>query len=313
MILSADPGHLPLRAGSIVLVYAVDDENKWAYGRLRGTDKMGRFPSEHTCPIDWSLDRFAGTNDNLTLPLSDSKNPDERNWRGPFHWMRQRGYALGPSWKETLGAGAAKARDDKARNMSASKAEIRTSTSFTVESSKAQMERSASRKPSSDKPSPGPALTAQVATAPLTATDTSTTIENEVEEATPMMLSPSLNEDAENTQVEEYQAGVSARSAHSAEEAPEAQIKTAIVLKSDPVKNVDVAADCPDIEQQEAVSAGVGHQEPEGYEHNGRDIAVDVENTETPAHQNPFIKPRLNLLARNDDIEYDWGDSDEEL
>jgi hypothetical protein len=51
-ILTAEPGNLPLRAGSVVLVYAIDDEDNWAYGRLSGTDIMGRLQMAFTCPLD---------------------------------------------------------------------------------------------------------------------------------------------------------------------------------------------------------------------------------------------------------------------
>lgn len=32
-----------------------------------------------------------------------------------------------------------------------------------------------------------------------------------------------------------------------------------------------------------------------------------------PTHEKPSIKPRLDVWTRDDNIEYDWGDSEEEL
>jgi hypothetical protein len=40
---------------------------------------------------------------------------------------------------------------------------------------------------------------------------------------------------------------------------------------------------------------------------------TDTEASKSPVRGDSFTKPRLDLWTRNDDIEYDWGDSEEEL
>lgn len=49
---------LELKLGSSVVVYKIDQNDEWAYGRSRDSDKKGWFPISYTCPLDWSLDRF---------------------------------------------------------------------------------------------------------------------------------------------------------------------------------------------------------------------------------------------------------------
>ncbi|KAJ4986189.1 hypothetical protein SVAN01_08342 [Stagonosporopsis vannaccii] len=78
-ILEAEPGDLPLQTGSVLIVYKVDDDNVWAYGRLMGTNKTGRFPISGTCPLDWGLDRFTGTDESLRRPLVRSEDPIEKD------------------------------------------------------------------------------------------------------------------------------------------------------------------------------------------------------------------------------------------
>ena len=112
-ILDAGPGDLPLPFGSTVIVYKVDDDDIWAYGRLSGTDKTGRFPISYTCPMDWSLDRFACTDSSLTHPLPQSTGPDEEEWNGPFSWIKEKGFSEGPTWKETTEMTAAEAKAAK--------------------------------------------------------------------------------------------------------------------------------------------------------------------------------------------------------
>ena len=54
-------------------------------------------------------------------------------------------------------------------------------------------------------------------------------------------------------------------------------------------------------------------EKPEPKEEEGAVDAVDADNDDTSTPRNPFTVPRYDPFTRNDDIEYDWGDSDEEL
>jgi hypothetical protein len=357
-ILAAKPGELPLRAGSVVLVYAVDDEEKWAYGRLSGTNKMGRIPMELTCPLDWSLDRFAATNNALNEPLKKSEDVSERDWRGLYHWVRQQGYAFGPTWKQTVEAGVAKARDDKARVLAANKFWMRSETSLTPAVPNARFEQATSQKVLSDKQSPALAAMASAATVLSTATVTSTTSKGEQEEATPVVSSPSMDGDSGSSRF----AGDQGKTP--IEDASETEVKINTLLETHQTECLGASAKSSKDKQQELEGFGVGGQElgkleytdkmveaesnsvnvlteqqlgdmsagsytptkvesPEA-ENSGVDRVADrermeeearatTETSEAPAHQNPFSKPRLDLWARNDDIEYDYGDSEDEL
>ena len=337
-ILTAEPGQLPLRAGSVVLVYAVDDEDNWAYGRLSGTNIMGRLQMAFTCPLDWSQDRFAAPDNSLNEPRHEPKN--ERNWRGPFHWLREAGYAYGPTWEQTVEAGAARARDEKARLLAARKSRVSTEASPTPEVTEASPKHDASQQPSSDKQSSEPAVIAHEATVPSTAAD------GEVEEATPMVFSPHMDRDVGSTAAETSQAK------DPVEDTSKIEVESNVHLEPDHDEGVGISKESSQDQRQEVVAVSIVDSESREVEYKEgmsrtdtnlanvsteqehRKICADVANvgvdreaegetteTETKAtteasktsdHENPFAKPRLDLWARNDDIEYDWGDSDEE-
>jgi hypothetical protein len=358
-ILTAEPGNLPLRAGSGVLVYAIDDEDNWAYGRLSGTDIMGRLQMAFTCPLDWSLDRFAATNDALKKPLKESEDPDEQDWRGFYHWVRQEGYAFGAIWKQTVEAGIAKARDEKSQLLAARDSRGRTETSSTSELTEVQPEHATSEQPLSGKESPGLDATASTAIMPSAATIASTAADGEVQEATPVVFSPITDEDAVSSRVEDNQAagliGVTRKGG----------IKTNAILEPDHTKYKDTSAVHPRKQQQVVMDARAGDQraekaenkegmiefdtnrpdslteqeygelfagsvapttEVEAYdtktagvsreaerETTEEETKTDTEASKSPVRGDSFTKPRLDLWTRNDDIEYDWGDSEEEL
>ncbi|KAJ4374637.1 hypothetical protein N0V86_007510 [Didymella sp. IMI 355093] len=356
--LTAEPGELPLRAGSVVLVYAVDDEEKWAYGRLSGTNKMGRIPMEFTCPLDWSLDRFAATSNALNEPLKKSEDVSERDWRGLYHWVRQQGYAFGPTWKQTVEAGVAKARDDKAKTLAANKFWMRSETSLTPAVPNARSDQATSQKAPSDKQSPALATIASAATVASTATVTSTTSKGEQEEAMPVVSSLSIDGDAGSSPVGGDQGKTPI------EDTSKIELKINTLSKPHQIERLGASAKSSKDKQQEREGFDVGGQEPGEVEYTDKMVEVEsnsahvlteqelgdmsagsyaptkvespdaenagvdrvaerepmeeearaiTETSETPAHENPFSKPRLDLWARNDDIEYDYGDSEDEL
>jgi hypothetical protein len=86
-------GNLSLKLGSSVVVYKIDENDEWAYGRSCEDDKKGWFPISYTCPVDWSLDRFSGSNAALLdMPLPNSNDKEEKDWQGLLHWYRQKGF-----------------------------------------------------------------------------------------------------------------------------------------------------------------------------------------------------------------------------
>ncbi|KAJ4319526.1 hypothetical protein N0V94_003861 [Neodidymelliopsis sp. IMI 364377] len=86
-------GNLSLKLGSSIVVYKIDENDEWAYGRSCEEDKKGWFPISYTCPVDWSLDRFSGSNAALlNMPLPNSNDKEEKDWRGLLHWYRQKGF-----------------------------------------------------------------------------------------------------------------------------------------------------------------------------------------------------------------------------
>lgn len=349
LILSADLGHLPLRAGSVVLIYAIDDDNVWAYGRLKDTDKMGRFPIEHICPVDWSQDELTKANDNLTLALPKPEDPGEQHWTGLYHWLRQGGFAFGPTWKETLEAIAAKARHEYERNLAARKSWTETRSTFIPEVHDAPTEQSVSQKPTSDNSSP--AVIAISHTAHPTTAVQSATAERELEKVTSELVGASATLGAKSLVIEGDRAVIPADLGCSVSNVSRAEVET--IPSAEIVQDTDVIGTAKSLENehQRAVGVSDGHRMPEAMEHEEEEIedkpglfepvdhaegqtglaasedveqGVETESPEeavraeteiagTPTHQGSFSKVRLDLWARNDDIEYDWGDSDEEL
>lgn len=248
-VLTAEPGQLPLRAGSVVLVYAIDNEDIWAYGRLSGTQVMGKLQIKFTCPLDWSLDRFAAIDNALDGPLDDSKDVSEGDWWGFYHWVRQAGYASGPTWEQTVEAGVTKARNNISGMLANRKSQERAEASTTAEVSAAQSEHAVHQLSSGDDQSPGLAATAQTVTMLSEPTFTSIAAHDVVIEASPVVLSLGLNGDTGSTRVEgdyvtrhlELQ-----RNAH---------------LESGPTEYVGATADCYHDQQQKVMEVDAVDQE----------------------------------------------------
>lgn len=330
-----------------------------AYGRLSGTNIMGRLQMAFTCPLDWSLDRFAATNDALNQPLRNSEDPEWRDWRGFYHWVRQEGFAAGPTWEQTVAAGIAEARADKARLLAARESRARSETSSTPEIAEAQPEHDPPQISSSDKQSPRLTITARTAAAPSAEIVASTTIKDEVEGATPVLLSPNVDEDVGSDLVEDGQAE------SPIEDLSKGKVETNVFLVPGGGEHVEASAESSQGQQQQQKrdisSVSAADQELREAEHNEEMIEVNTDSpdatterdrgdisadpvittedeapdakgagadreaevqtseeevratTDTPIHENPFTKPRMDLWTRNDDIEYDWGDSDEEM
>ncbi|KAJ4330954.1 hypothetical protein N0V87_009538 [Didymella glomerata] len=194
---------------------------------------------------------------------------------------------------------------------------------------------------------------------PSAATIASTAADGEVQEATPVVFSPVMDEDAGSSGVEDNQAagliGVTRKGG----------IKTNALMEPDHTENKDTSAVHPRKQQQVVRDARAGDQKAGKTEHKegmidfdsnrpdgsteqeygelsagsvaptteieaydtktagvGREaeretteeeIKTDTEASKAPVRGNSFTKPRLDLWTRNDDIEYDWGDSEEEL
>ena len=314
-ILQAVEGDLPLPFGSAVVVYKVDDDDVWAYGRLSGTDKKGRFPICHTCPLDWSLDRFTRTNDSLRKPLPDSIDPDEKGWNGLAHWIQQKGYPKGPTWAETLTAAAAGAKAAKKRNIVARKASINTKATLTLEVVKTSAERSTSDNAPSNRPFPITTPGATTSTRSSTTAATSTTMQTRLEGATAGILDTGIAKVTETADVFGLHADVCADSAQAADDIFKTQNRTTTGLEMQQVgtngvnTETSITSGC---EAQDYVTSDAA-QQPEVPEPKEEESAVDVVVIAAHSPRNPFTVLRYDPFARNDDIEYDWGDSDEEL
>lgn len=346
-ILEAEPGHLPLPSGSVVVVYKTEYDGFWAYGRLSGTNKTGRFPMFHTCPLDWSLDQFSGTNDTLCRPLIESQDPDEKDWNGLFHWVKQQGFQEGPTWKETLAAAAAKAKDDKAQIIATRgmRARMEATSSREVKLDKTFKEAPIERAPLDEALSTAQrasATTAAIATTePSTVLATEPEVQKSSEEVPGKKTENSFAHDGkeigvsedrvsdkktENTVAHdtkengftESQVILPADSAEASDDVSGTQNATSPVSVA--AKDAELETDfktgpTADREEREPVTEGIAEEpkmpvQTEQENEDGKVKAADDGETTPP---NPFTVPRLSMFARNDDIEVDWGDSDEEL
>lgn len=386
-ILETDPGDIPLPLGSVVVVYTLDDDDVWAYGRLMGTNKVGRFPIAHTCPMDWSQDRFVKPNYSLNEPLPT--DPEEPNWRGLFHWAKQRGYPEGPTWKETVARTAAKAAADRALkiaiaemktkanvaltlkaieppqnvgNVSTKKllpatspetitarADTKTSVTLQAESAEKLSEKpqgsiSALEKDLLATADPNTATTKVDIKADVTRKSKTTEILQEISSAaangtppvevpkktnagspstmdikvqdTPKTTITKVAEScvAKDTEPSRSRDPAPAKSAEAVDEPPVAIIETPVSIVSRPTEEGRVDPNATTSAQSENRYAETRDDcHSQGLDPKQKDSAVGVSIDTVTASQNPFTKPRYDLFARNDDIEYDWGDSDEEL
>lgn len=319
-ILEAEPGHLPLPAGSAVIVYKIDVDDVWAYGRLCGTKKLGRFPISFTCPLDWSLDRFAGTDDKLRRPLAESTDPSEKGWNGLTHWMQQQGHREGPTWNETLAAVATKAKQERDRSMTAR----RTNTSIEPTSSEdvkvtkmlsagIQADEALNNEPRADVKTAAIAA-ALIAMIPASEYNSQTSLRKASEEKPQSKAA----HDTQNDRNSGPQVIVAADSTEAAMDGARARNATSTI----PVARKDA-----ELATQSGSSSATGHEVREAVlegDAGGPKILSQAEqkvegaganggDTVAVAPRDPFTVPRYNPFARNDDIEYDWGNSDEEL
>jgi hypothetical protein len=322
-ILDAGPGDLPLPLGSTVIVYKVDHDDVWAYGRLSGTDKTGRFPISYTCPIDWSLDRFACTDNSLNCPLPQSTDPTEEEWDGPFSWIKEKGFAEGPTWKETVEMTAAEAKAAKEVRLRFRKAKVNenaTSTSNALNSPEALT--------TTDKT---PNHTLSPAASPqMSATNAAISADAETANADPLAVD--MEKAAVTVEVEAMQ------SAHDLQEGKENPLVPATKEAEKGERSSDTAnTSSPETLNEVASKAATESVEPKPEEPEEpvepapvepapiepepvepapiEPEPVEPDRTESEPKTNvepynPFTKPREDFWARNDDIEVDWSDSE---
>ncbi|KAF3045855.1 hypothetical protein E8E11_008950 [Didymella keratinophila] len=213
---------------------------------------------------------FAATNDALNKPLKKSDDPEERDWRRFWHWVRQEGYALGATWEQTVEAGAARARVEKARLLGARKSRVKTETSPTPEVPEAQSEHTASQPPSSDRPSPGSAATAHTATVPLTATITITAADGEVEKATPVVFSPDMDGVAGSSRVEDNQ------TTGPVDDTGKRGVETNVFFKADHDEGFEASEESSHDQQLEIVDVGTVVPEPAQVEDKEKMSEIDT-------------------------------------
>lgn len=294
-ILDAGPGDLPLPLGSTVIVYKVDDDDLWAYGRLSGTDKTGRFPISYTCPMDWSLDRFACTDNSLNCPLPQPTDPTEEEWDGPFSWIKEKGFSEGPTWNETVEMAAAEAKAAKEVRLRFRKAkanENATSTSNALNSPEALNTTDKSQKHTPSPAASMPATVAAVSADPKTVTADPLTVD--------------MPGTAVTVEVEAVQ------SAHDLQEGKE-RCHISATKEAEKRERNSYIANTLSLETPTEIASSAARYlvEPEPVEPN----TVEPERTDAKPkayveQYNSFTKPREDFWARNDDIEVDWSDSE---
>ena len=313
-ILDAGPGDLPLPLGSTVIVYKVDDDNVWAYGRLSGTDKTGRFPISYTCPVDWSLDMFACTDNSLNQPLPQSTDPAEEEWDGPFAWIKEKGFSEGPTWKESVEMATAEARAAKEVRLRFRKAKVNESaispssalnglealgtadkTSKHTLTTGAYTHMPATNAAVSADEKIGP-LAVDLAKAAVTVDVEAVQSAHDVQEINENPLAPATKEremgerntETANTLSRETSKEVASKAVRETVE-PE-PVRPAPVIP-EPVEPAKV--------EPEPIQPGPVESEP-----------VEPEPETNVEPYNPFTKPRVDFWTRNDDIEVDWSDSE---
>ncbi|KAF2621248.1 hypothetical protein BU25DRAFT_463854 [Macroventuria anomochaeta] len=309
-ILEVREGDLPLPLGSIVVVYEVDQDDIWAYGRLSGTDKKGYFPISHTCPVDWSLENVAEWGARYFMdPLPESTDPKEKDWNGLAHWIRREGCPEGPTWEDTCAAAAVKAKAAKDRRLATKKA----NSNFN-----AALSRNADTRNLRGMAALGaikmPAEQATAATELTTTTTTSTMMETTIEGAAPEVSNSGISKDSEKTKVAGSNADVREDSAQPADDVFKARIGRTILLEVEQVASgrADTGATTmSEAEERKGVNGDVA-QEPEVPEPQVEKGGMDTKDVGALAPRNTFTVPHYEPFTRNDDIEYDWGDSDDE-
>lgn len=332
-ILKANLGDLPLPLGSTVIVYKIDEDERRAYGRLCNTDKKGWFPVSHTCPIDWSVDKFTESNPgSFNKPLPESADPEEKDWQGLTHWIRQKGYPEGPSWKEICAATAAEAKVKakaaavrrklvaRMTELNAALGSVATATplaaSNAVDAPRVDQSTKITKPPleaATKKDMPATTVGETAATELTITTTGSAPTEVKIGGVTAKLsLSTIRPEDAKNFQIATVELVTFARTV---DDISGAQIPAAIPLTVEvegTSSEVDSGTEVtPDGETQEAVGEPDGREEAElSQPHEVHEVVI--EEAAAPGSRDPFKVPRYDPFARNDDIEYDWGDSDDE-
>lgn len=318
----ANDGDLLLPLGATVIVYKIDDNDDWAYGRRCDNGAKGWFPISHTCPVDWSLDRFAGSSAaQLNKHLPVSRDPQERYWNGLTDFMRRQGGPEGPTWKETCAASAAAAAQLRIANLrshagpdlilesNAKIADERTKAptgeplSITVSSTETHLARreSSARSPEEE--------TALVKKTSAISRNTAQEIVNQAEGdtmETETLIGPLQTKDADDDAIDikhnlelvfaVFKAPSPASNVLGARQEPTRDAQGGVCTTFDSPKQV---AECSDDAHQP--------QTPGTTE-----AAVVADAVTSPVLRDPFTVPRCDLFARNDDIEYDWGDDDGE-
>ncbi|KAL1592506.1 hypothetical protein SLS59_009739 [Nothophoma quercina] len=300
---------LSLPLGAIVVVYKIHkDYDSWTYGRLYGTDKQGWFPLWHTCSIDWSLDRFSGSKaQEFSEPLSESKDCEEMDWNGLVHYWRQQGFPEGITWQQMCQATADAATEAEAKRIAKRKSMAAVSMAQTL-----TLDTTLTRSPSLH-------ITHSLATASeailvIEATSIVPMSGTEEVDGPDDMQDSNVSESVELTRVTESKAA--ADSAQPAVDMPETPpgTDTSSKTKEEAIEYVYAAS-----ATVSSSNGQVSSPEPDAMESKipGEKLEAEAEVlTEfvaPPTPQDPFAKSRYHPFARNDNIEYDWGDSDDEL
>ncbi|KAJ4348957.1 hypothetical protein N0V95_005005 [Ascochyta clinopodiicola] len=320
-ILKAErPGHLPLPLGSSVIVYKIDHDDQWAYGRSYDSGEKGWFPISHTCPVDWSLDRFSGSSaELLDKPLPKSRDPEEKDWNGLVDYIRQQGFPEGPTWKQTCAATASTAV--RTRAISKAIADLNTTRSCNANTS-----------------TPRETVTQEAIKTPIRQPRRKVAETHVVRNGDPPI--ESLREAPTKAAIEDPPStamDVSANKARidvsgSKTEEQTGDVDTELVDKQhipQPAPGVLEAPVHVDITLeavQEAVgeigtgtTTMLGKEEQEfacgSATHQSETLTLQEDNKSVPAAspRNPFTVPRYDPFERNDDIEYDWDDSGDEV
>lgn len=323
--LKVDDGDLPLPLGSTVIVYKIDHNDEWAYGRRCDNGDKGWFPVSHTCPVDWSLDRFAGSNaDQLDKPLPMSRDLEEQDWGGLTDYIRRKGYPEGPTWEQTCvvtATAAAQARIANLRssgvgsnvkpdcNAGAILQAIQTSTLApnANEITFADTDSHGSTG-SADEPSQQTATTTKLTGAVLD--NLAETLKEDVTDNTSGIDSYKSTEKTEEEG--DILAADSERNIVPTPYVDKSSTQAASLPES--IEDMTAGAEARGgirlgSQEQEAAYPSPAHQLGSSKPH--RNVAI-TERATAPSPRDPFTVPRYDPFTRNDDIEYDWGESDDE-
>ncbi|KAF3006805.1 hypothetical protein E8E13_010433 [Curvularia kusanoi] len=291
-VLDAGTGGLPLPLGSTVIVYKVHEDDTWAYGRLSGTSKMGRFPISHTCPMDWSSDKFPCMGKSLAEPSTKPTDPTGLKW----DWIETPKFVQGPTSKETLLKSAARAAIEKAK-------------------------RNKSLKGNADRSIP-PLPEVLSNQEKLCVSGTMQTMHTEVARSSDITATRKADKNDGHSKITssssnevQTQDGPVAESTSSSPEPKEPESKKSEPEEpyfEEPSLNQPLSKG-PVLESAETNNPAPDRPESEKPELRVQDSTMSANNDAATTTYDTFTKPRYNPFARNDDIEVDWGDSDEEL